>query len=116
MTFENLVVLLLFGFVALLGVILPWLTKRREGRVPEAIKPEAPKGARRLEIPSPPLALAPWQYRAKDAPSPAVMPPVATRRQQRSPVTSKSDVRRGIVLMTLLGPCRALEPSDPASK
>jgi len=50
---------------------------------------------------------------SRDMPVPTVVPPVATRRRASSPLGSLQEVRRGIVLMTLLGPCRALESPRP---
>jgi hypothetical protein len=81
--------------------------------VPATIEPEAPEALPpRVRIPSPPLASAFGGPREGPvgAPAPAAVPPVAIRRQARAPVGSLRDVRRGIVLMTILGPCRALEP------
>lgn len=40
-------------------------------------------------------------------------PPGVIRRQAHARVRSLRDVRRGIVLMTILGPCRALESPRP---
>jgi hypothetical protein len=39
--------------------------------------------------------------------------PDVTRRRARSHLGSLQEVRRGIVLMTILGPCRALESPRP---
>jgi hypothetical protein len=45
---------------------------------------------------------------------PAVEPRVAIRQRVPRRFGSRRDIRRGIVLMTILGLCRALDPPDPA--
>jgi hypothetical protein len=53
--------------------------------------------------------LATIQVPGQRAPMPAVAPPpAATRRLFRT----RQDLRHAIVLMTVLGPCRALEPHE----
>jgi hypothetical protein len=124
MSIESLFLLLLFVFVALSSVIVPWLRKRIDARMPPEIEPEALEATRRAQVRPPRPAPAPDRSRASDrtregpmrAPLPAVAPPAALRPQARWPVASLRDARRGIVLMTLLGPCRAMETYDPAAK
>ena len=41
---------------------------------------------------------------------PAPPPPIGPRRVSRRLLTDPLDARRGIVMMTILGPCRGLEP------
>ena len=119
MTLENLLVFAAIAVVAFVNVILPWLKKRREGGLPgepesaeredmqeqdptetarQPLEPATPEPTVQTELPRParaPLAVAMSQ---------AVAP-----RPRRSPVGSLADARRGIVLRTVLGPCRALE-------
>ena len=119
MTLENLLVFAAITVVAFVNVILPWLKKRREGGLPgkpesaeredmqeqdptetarQPLEPARPEPTLQTELPRP--ARAPLSV----APSQAVAP-----RPRRSPVGSLADARRGIVLRTVLGPCRALE-------
>ena len=119
MTLENLLVFAAIAVVAFVNVILPWLKKRREGGLPgepesaeredmqehdltgtalQPLQPATPEPTLQPEFPRP--ARAPLA----DAMSQAVVP-----RPRRSPVGSLADARRGIVLRTVLGPCRALE-------
>ena len=112
MTPEDLVVVLLTVFTVLILVVSGWIRKHLEGEGPSNIEPEAAAAPPQVRIPSPPRASAPIGPREgpMGAPLPAGAPPVAIRRQARAPVGHLRDVRRGIVLMTILGPCRALEP------
>ena len=120
MTLENLLVVLAILAFAFVNVILPWLRKRREGD-------EGHASSQRDEIE--PEVLAPTPM-----PSPLLDPLLTLRREEptrpprlgamalpaiRPPVRwqfgNLQDVRRGIVLMTILGPCRALDKSDSSS-
>jgi hypothetical protein len=124
MNLETLLVLLLVAFVVFANAILPWLRRRLEAGMPEEIEPEVPEATRRATVAPPRPAPAPGRSPVSEmpregpmrAPLPAVAPPAAKRPQARWPVGSLRDARRGIVLMTLLGPCRGVEPYDPASK
>ena len=119
MTLETFLVFAAIAVVAFVNVILPWLKKRREGGLPgepesaeredmqeqdltgtalQPLQPATPEPTLQPEFPRP--ARAPLA----DAMSQAVVP-----RPRRSPVGSLADARRGIVLRTVLGPCRALE-------
>jgi hypothetical protein len=119
MTVEDLLVVLFTVFTVLILVVSGWIRTRLEGKAPATIEPEAPEAPPpHVRIPSPPLASAPIEPRVgpMGAPLPAAAPPAAIRRQARAPVGNLRDVRRGIVLMTILGPCHALEPPGrPAS-
>jgi hypothetical protein len=124
MTLETLFFVLLVAFVVLANVILPWLRRRLEAGMPREREPQAPEATRRAKVLPPRPAPAPGRPPAPSrpregpirAPLPAVAPPAAKRREARWPVASLRDARRGIVLMTLLGPCRAVEPYDPDGK
>ncbi|NKE72414.1 hypothetical protein [Candidatus Manganitrophus noduliformans] len=107
---EDLLFYLLFILAALFSLISSWLRKRHEGKIPSKTGPGAsriPPGAR---APLPPQRDR--EERPTGPPLPAAALPVSNRRR-RAPIGSLREARRGIVLMTLLGPCRALEPPDP---
>jgi hypothetical protein len=114
MTLEKLFLLLLVLLVAFYGVIRPWLRKRHQAKMRQETELEAPRAAPQPRVP-PPL---PARARSSHGVGPTgallavAAPPAAVRRQARSPVSSLLDARRGIVLATLLGPCRALDHSD----
>ena len=109
MTVEQLLLVLVLLLVPLLQSIAPVFRRRLEEQARRAsesstgrISPGAPAVAvRRLEI----------RKLAHHAPLPIVTPPTALRRA-RSPLGSLREVRRGIILMTLLGPCRGLDSSE----
>jgi hypothetical protein len=124
MRLEDLLVPLFFGLIVLFRVVLPWLRKQRSRE--ETVTPEPPEaaaeveGGTKAEAPSSlrtaPPRLPPIRDRSRDRP-PAVAAterpvPSTERRALRSPVGNLRDARRGIVVMTLLGPCRALDRSD----
>jgi hypothetical protein len=115
MTLLTLFLLLLLFFAVFYGVIRPWLRRRDEARMRQKSALEAltaAPAARRPSIP-PPLA-APGRSISQrvDLAGAIAAPPGAVRRQARWPVGNLLDARRGIVLATLLGPCRALDRSD----
>jgi hypothetical protein len=114
MTLENLFLLLLVLLLAFYGVIRPWLRRRNEARMRQATQLEAPRAAPQPRVPPQPPARARGSHRVipRGVPLAVAVPQAATRRQARSPVSSLLDARQGIVLATLLGPCRALDHSD----
>ena len=119
MTLENLLVFAAIAVVAFVNVILPWLKKRREGGLPG--EPESAERDDRQEQDPTETALQPLQPatpeptvqtelpRSARAPLAVAMSQAVAPRPRRSPVGSLADARRGIVLRTVLGPCRALE-------
>ena len=51
--------------------------------------------------------------RVRESQAPIVLPPLARSHfTKRSLLGTPRDVRRGIILMTILGPCRAFDPPD----
>ena len=121
MSLENLLVVLAVVLVAFFNVILPWLRKQREGGQPGETESELQEAPPPAAAPMPLASSAPEPEARHDAlmrarvPLAAAMPPTAVRRSRRSPVGSLADARRGIVLGTVLGPCRALKPFDSSS-
>jgi hypothetical protein len=114
MTRDQLLILVGLAFVLLINALARLLRRRREREAPREIEREAPMippRAPRLPLP----VVEPRRARADrhGAPLPLSVPPYAARRRARSSVGSLQEVRHGIVLMTILGPCRALEPPGP---
>ena len=107
---EDLLFYLLFILAALFSLISIWLKKRLEGKTPSKTDPEAPRIPPGARAPSPPGGDREGPI---GPPFPAAAFPISNRRRRRAPIGSLRDARRGIVLMTLLGPCRALEPPGP---
>jgi hypothetical protein len=113
--FDNVLVTIAIILASFFGFVLPWLRRRaerwrRERRARSAMAPEAigavPVGVSPLPTVVRPVVARPASPRP---PAAARVRPAAGRRR-RGPLGSLSDVRRGVVMMTLLGPCRALEP------
>jgi hypothetical protein len=113
MTREQLFILVVLVFVLLINLAVRVLRRWVKGDAPRGIEPEVP------QVPPPghrlPPPVQPRRVREgpQGAPLPRAVPLPAARRRARSPLWSPRAVRRGIVLMTILGPCRALEPPGP---
>jgi hypothetical protein len=117
---EQLILLLVFILVPLLNLLVRWLRRRaREQQRPMPAEPRAAEPVEREEwspAPIPPRArliergLPREGLRtAPQAPSPQ---PVMRR---AGPLGGRAAVRRAVIAMTILGPCRALE-EPPSSQ
>jgi hypothetical protein len=109
---EQLLLLALFLFVLFVNFFLaPWL-RRRQSEMQEEVQSQVSPVRPRARVFPPPRAGAPSMSRTgpRGLSLPPVATPATTRRRARSRLGSLRDVRRGIILMTILGPCRALEP------
>jgi hypothetical protein len=113
MTREQLIILVGTALVLLINFIRRMRQRRVQGEAPrrqESDVTERPRPARR----TPPVVVPRRLPTAPDTiPLPVTMPRVAPRPRARAPLGGLRAVRHGIVLMTILGPCRALEPPDP---
>ncbi len=103
-----LLLLALFLVVWLLSLFLHSLRKRGQSEARWAGAPQAPPVRPRKPTPLPPRVMAP-----RTPPVPAVAPLGVLHQRPPSRLGSPREVRRGMVLMTILGPCRALEPPEP---
>jgi hypothetical protein len=108
---QILIVLLLFGFL-LIPVLVEWF-KRRQQQASREVKPTVPPAP--VRAPVSPRAVGPLRPRVepRGAPLPMDASPRGRSPRARVYVGNRREVRRGIVLMTILGPCRALEPPHP---
>jgi hypothetical protein len=119
---EQLVLLAIFLLVGLVNAILRWRQQGRSAPAPETEPAHLPPRPRtlpprvRVQLPPPPLETA-----AVPRPLLPVPPPHPDPRPRRRPrvhpwLGSRAAVRRAIVVMAVLGPCRALErePGGPA--
>lgn len=113
---EQLFLLVMLLFALLLRPLLPFITdwlKSREPQAPPGQEPEAPVMFPQSPQLSPVGVTPPLPHqRPRSLSLPTGGPPIATHRHAPSRLGSLLDVRRGIVLMTILGPCRALEPPN----
>lgn len=106
---EALFLLALGVCIWLFTVFLPAWLQRRQREAPRDVGRQGPPVAPRARAPQPRPAVA-----SHGTPLPAVRPLVTARQPAPVRLGSRRDIRRAIVLMTLLGPCRALEPPDCA--
>jgi hypothetical protein len=114
MTGEQLFILMMFGLVLLINLIARLLRRWIGREAPREVEPERipiPPDRRRQPSPAVPQRRAPT--RELRATLPSALTASAPRRRRHWPLRSRREVRRAIVLMTILGPCRALEPPGP---
>jgi hypothetical protein len=117
---ELLVYALIFAGIVVFNYLVQRLARRAQQRMPsptlpmpedeEAEQPPDTAWGRRPEAEALPEEVA-----AARRAAPARRPAAARteqRRQTRVLFRTRDDVRRAIVAMTVLGPCRALEPPD----
>ena len=113
MTRQQLFLLLGLGVALLLNLLARGLRRRGTGDAPRGTAPAAPQVPPRGRRLPPPVVEPRRAGRGPAAaPSRPSGPPADARRRARAPLGGRRAVRRGIVLMTVLGPCRALEPPD----
>jgi hypothetical protein len=116
MSIEPFLYLLLFLFIALLSLVMRWL----RGEIEKSAGLEEKSKAFGLFQESPaPFVFAEETPRARERRIREVssVAPARPRRKARKVKIhpeNLQEVRRGIVLMTVLGPCRALEPPNEA--
>lgn len=95
-----------------LSALQLWIQRQRRGTARDVARESGP--------PVPPVAPRPRPLQAARQaarprrPEPVGAPPVVTRQRPPGRLGSRQDLRRGMILMTILGSCRALEPPDPA--
>jgi hypothetical protein len=108
-----LIIQLIFKFL-LIAALIEWL-KRRQRQAPRQGQPTVPPVPVRAPMPVSPRAVGARRPRMepRGAPLPMGASPRVRSSWVRIYVGNRGDVRRGIVLMTILGPCRALEPPHP---
>lgn len=128
MNLEDLLFILFLAVIGFANVVLPWLRRRAEAARRGPAGPEhADEGFAEEADEDTPGAVTPVQARPvlaalpavyTDGPSRAQAPAQAQvsrsadRRWLHAPPTGLSEARRGMVLRTILGPCRAHEPFD----
>ncbi len=95
----------------LFSVLVRAVRRRLEGEAPRDLGP-APSVVPRVRTPPlPALATAPGSRATpRGAALGVAVAPAAADERAPSRLRGRREVRRGIVLMTVLGPCRALEP------
>ena len=107
---QVLLLLLLFILTPLLNFLLQRFRKRRNHHIPQ----EKPVEQMFYQAQTTPPRATPRAAgdQVHGSPARTVTPLANDHATKTSPLGTKSDVRRAIVIMTLLRPCRAFDPPD----
>jgi hypothetical protein len=105
LSFQQIILLLVFILVPLINFVMQRLRRRAEDQIPIR------RQAKAISTPTIPPAPRPSRDRVQVPQPPTVSTPLSERRFiKRSLLGAQRDVRRGIIMMTVLGPCRAFDP------
>jgi hypothetical protein len=116
MTSEEIFLGLLVLFSVLFTAITLWLRTFTEPKVPPPPEPKPSPAALRIPRVSPPGQPRSSRHDVLPGATLKAAEPAATRQPARAWVGDLQDVRRGMILMAILGPCRGLErPGQPPS-
>lgn len=114
MTLEQVLLFAALALAPLFGALVRTVRRRLEGETPGDLEPEAPSVPPRVR--TPPAPATGTAAGSRESPPAAVRGMVvafaAADRPAPLRLSSHREVRQGIVLMTILSPCRALEPPD----
>jgi hypothetical protein len=106
---ETLILLAVFILIPLANYVLERMRRRYEPSPPASGR--GPDMGMRRQAPPPAPVSSTGRERAREAPPVAIQP--ARSPGIRQPLfRSKRDLRRTIIAMTILGPCRASDPPD----
>ena len=106
----NVLLLLFLVVLPLINFLLRRVRKRRHHLIPQEKPVEQMFYQAQTTLPrATPRAAGDQVHRS---PARTVAPPANDRVTRRSLLGTPRDARRGIVIMTLLGPCRAFDPPD----
>jgi hypothetical protein len=111
-SFGQILLLLVFILVPVINFLRHRARRRLDTQSP---KDEALTPVRRPAQPIPASAPAPRGSRDQlsESDEPTVAAPLSRRRlSQRALFDNRRDVRRGIIVMAILGPCRTFDPMD----
>ena len=100
-------ILAVFLGACLLSLFLQYLLKRGQSYARQDIDPKTTP-----DLPREPTPPASRVMPSRATPLPTAAPLAVPHQRTPSRLGSLRDVRRGMVLMTILGPCRALEPPE----
>ncbi len=106
-SFEPIIVLIIFILLPLANYVLARMRRRFEQPSPTR-QPMPDMGFRRQTAPAP--ASAAPRERAQEAPPNRTLASPRSHWSRRTLFRTRRDVRRVIVSMTVLGPCRAYDP------
>jgi len=112
LSFGQILLLIIFIVVPLIKFVMQRVRRPLEDQIPQE---ESVTQIRRQAqaTPAPPPTPPASRNRARELQAPIVLTPLARSHFTKSSLLgTPRDVRRGIILMTLLGPCRAFDPPD----
>lgn len=113
----QIILLIVFILVPLIKFVVQQVKRRFEGKMPRSASATRIRQKIQAEpatLPTPRAARDRVQVNKLQAP--VVLPPLEKRHFTRtSLLRTPREVRRGIVLMTILGPCRAFDPPGYSS-
>jgi hypothetical protein len=108
-SFEPIILLIIFILIPLANYVLERMRRRFEPPNPSR-QPMPDMGVPRRAAPVPtPTSPAPREQ-AQPAPPDPILAPSRSRWSRKTLFRTRRDVRRIIVAMTVLGPCRAYDP------
>ncbi len=109
---EQILILLMFIVLPLLNMLFQRAKRRSEDKHPE--DEFGPKVAQLAQAtPAPPPTPRASRNRVHGSQAPTVSTPLPRRRSvKKLTLGSRREIRRGIILMAILGPCRTFDPPD----
>lgn len=112
LSFGQIILLMVFVLVPLINFVIKQLKRRVENETPaDEPVPETPRRVQATpKVVGPP---APPTLRNEALKEPVTPKPLSRGRfSKRSLLENTRDVRRGIIIMTILEPCRTFDPRD----
>jgi len=108
---ETIILLIIFILIPLANYVLGRMRRRYEPPTPDSRRVPNMGMRRQAAAPAPAPASSTGRERPPAAPPTLVTAPLQPhRRSRRALFRNKRDVRRAIIAMTILGPCRAYDP------
>ncbi len=108
----QIILLIVLILVPLIKFVMQRVGRRPSGQMPsDNSSTDIPRGRRITSTPTSPPRTSRNQVRASEE-LPVSTLPSRSRFTKRSMLATRGDVRRGIIMMTILRPCRAFDPLD----
>lgn len=109
-SFEQIVLLIAFILLPLLNFVMQRIKRRLKSQTPEK-EPVAQIRRQAQATPAPLPTPRASRNRVHGSQAPTISTPLSRSHfTKRALLGTSRDVRRGIILMTILGPCRAFDP------
>jgi hypothetical protein len=109
-SFEQIILLIIFILAPLIYFVMQRVGRRLENQIPEE-ESVAQVRQQVQVIQTPPPTPRASRTRVHGLQAPTISAPLSTSRfTKKSLFGTSRDVRRGIIIMTILGPCRAFDP------